>query len=85
MTAIEELKFICREDDVPFFSEAELQHYLVQNNGSVRDAAYRALLVKAEDSTLSVSGYNGSDTSKYFRRLANQYRPSNSGILSGMY
>jgi len=41
------------------------------------------LLVKAEDTTLSISGISAADTSAYFRRLASKYRPSNSGTLKG--
>ena len=39
-------------------------------------------LIKAEDTTLSVSGLNCADTSKYFRRLAQRYRQNNSGQLT---
>lgn len=85
MTALEELKMICREDDIPFFTDAQLSYYLEKAEGDIESAAYVCLCIKAEDTTLSVSGLNTADTSKYFRRLASRYRPSNSGILKGEY
>lgn len=85
MSDLSNLKLILREGDIPFFTDEQLNFYLEQNGGDVRGAAYQCLLVKAEDTTLSVSGLSTSDTSKYFRRLASQYRPFNSGTLKGGY
>lgn len=79
---IDELKILIREDACPFFSPAELEYYLA-NSKNVREAAYKCLLIKAENTTLSVSGLNAGDTSQYFRRLASQYRPNNSKVLGG--
>lgn len=83
MSNLDRLKTILREGDIPFFTEEQLEFYLSQNGGDLRTTAYQCLLVKAEDTTLSVSGLSTADTSKYFRRLASQYRPFNSGILKG--
>lgn len=85
MSDLSNLKLILREGDIPFFTDEQLNFYLEQNGGDVREAAYQCLLVKAEDTTLSVSGLSTADTSKYFRRLASQYRPFNSGTLKGGY
>ena len=85
MSDLSNLKLILREDDIPFFTEDQLNFYLEQNGGDERATAYQCLLVKAEDTTLSVSGLSTADTSKYFRRLASQYRPFNSGTLKGGY
>lgn len=82
LNPIQELKIIVREDACPYFSDEELSYYL-KTSKTLKEAAYRCLLVKAEDTTLSVSGLNSGDTSKYFRRLASQYRPNNSGVLGG--
>lgn len=82
MNAIDELKLIIREKDCPFFSDEELAFYLSKYS-SVAETAYHCLLIKAEDTTLSVSGLSVGDSSKYFRRLAQQYRPNNSGVLKG--
>ena len=83
MNSLEDIKIILRESDVPFFSDEQLEFYLRENNGDYRATAYQCLLIKAEDTTLSVFGLNAADSSKYFRRLASRYRPHNSGILKG--
>ena len=83
MNSLEDLKVILREADVPFFEDTELQFYLDENNGDYNATAYQCLLIKAEDTTLSISGMSAADSSKYFRRLASRYRPHNSGILRG--
>lgn len=83
MNSLEDLKIVLREADIPFFSDAQLEFYLRENNGDYQATAYQCLLIKAEDTTLSVSGLNAADSSKYFRRLASKYRPHNSGILRG--
>lgn len=82
MTAIDELKIILRENECPFFTDEELAYYL-KKYSTVNDTAYHCLLIKAEDTTLSVSGLSLGDTSKYFLRLAQNYRKSNSGTLQG--
>lgn len=79
---IDELKILIREDACPFFGDKELAYYLSISN-NVKEAAYKCLLIKAENTTLSVSGLNAGDTSQYFRRLASQYRPNNSKVLGG--
>lgn len=83
MSNLSNLKLILRESEIPFFTDDQLNFYLGQNQNDVRRAAYQCLLIKAEDTTLVVSGLTTTDTSKYFRRLASQYRPFNSGTLKG--
>lgn len=83
LTKIEELKIILREKDCPFFEDNELEYYLDKNNGDFDDTAYQCLILKSENTTLNLSGFETGDTSKYFRRLAQKYRKSNSGILGG--
>ena len=83
MNSLEDLKIVLRESDIPFFDDEQLEFYLRENNGNYRATAYQCLLIKAEDTTLSVSGLSAADSSKYFRRLASKYRPHNSGILKG--
>lgn len=84
MSNTEELKIVLREDAVPFFTDTELDFYLEENNWDYEKTAYQCLLIKAEDTTLSISGLSTGDTSKYFRRLASRYRPNHSGILRGV-
>lgn len=85
MSNLEELKIVLREDEVPFFTDKELEFYLSENNDDYRATAYQCLLIKAENTTLNISGLSAADSSKYFRRLAAMYRPRNSGILKGGY
>lgn len=83
MQSIEDLKIVLRENDIPFFTDQELNFYLKENDGDYRRTAYQCLCVKAENTALSISGLTTADTSAYFRRLASRYRPNNSGILKG--
>ena len=83
MTPIEELKIICLEDSVEFFTDEQLQYYLDKNGGDVNKAAYQCLIIKSDNTTLQVSGMTTNDTSSYFKRLASRYKPRNSGILGG--
>ena len=70
-----------RENMSPYFDDDDISYYYDKNNGDVNATIYELLLVKAEDSTISVSGMNSTDTSSYFRRLASRYRTYNSGVL----
>ena len=81
MTDIEKIKLEIREAKCPYFDDTEIQYYLDKNKGDVEAAIYELLIVKAEDSTISVSGLTTADTSSYFRRLASKHRQFNSGIL----
>lgn len=83
MNSLEELKTVLREDDIPFFTDEQLDLYLRENGGDYNRTAYQCLLIKAEDTSLSISGLSLSDSSAYFRRLASRYRPRNSGVLRG--
>lgn len=83
METIDELKVILREKDCPFFSDEELEYYLNKNGNDLEKTAYHCLIVKSEDTTLSISGMQAADTSKYFRRIAQRYRQTNTGTLSG--
>lgn len=82
-TDIERIKRETRENQSPYFDDGDIEYYLAKNGGDVDATIYELLLVKAEDSTISVSGLSTADTSAYFRRLASRYRRYNSGVLSG--
>lgn len=84
MTDIERIKKEIREEQSPYFEEEDFQYYLSKNNGDVNATIYEMLIIKSEDSTISVSGLNTSDTSGYFKRLASRYKNFNSGILRGV-
>lgn len=77
------VKEILREEDIPYFTEEQIKFYVEENDGVINNAIYQMLLVKSESSVISVSGLSTQDTSGYFKRLASNYKPSNSGILRG--
>ena len=83
MTDIEVLKKEIREEQVPFFEDGDFQYYLDKNEGNVNATIYEMLIIKSEDSTISVSGLTTQDSSGYFKRLASKYKQFNSGILEG--
>ena len=83
MTDIERIKRETRENQSPYFDDGDIEYYLAKNGGDVDATIYELLLVKAEDSTISVSGLSTADTSAYFRRLASRYRRYYPGVLSG--
>lgn len=81
MTSLDELKIVLREKDCPFFTDEELQFYLKKNNGDLKKTTYECLILKSENTTINLSGFETGDTSKYFRRLAQKYRTYNTGYL----
>ena len=83
MTDIERIKKEVREQQAPYFEESDFQYYLEKNGGNVDATIYEMLILKSEDSTISVSGLTTQDTSSYFKRLASRYKQFNSGTLKG--
>jgi hypothetical protein len=81
MTVLEKIRIELREEQVPFFSEEEISYYLEKNGNDVNATLYEMLLIKADDSSISVSGWSTGDTSRYFRRLASRFRPYSSRQL----
>lgn len=81
--AIKKVKIETREHQCPYFEDEDIEHYLQKNSYDVDATIYELLLIKAEDSTITVSGMTTDDTSGYFRRLASRYKRFNSGILIG--
>lgn len=83
MTDIERIKKEIREEQAPYFEEDDFEYYLDKNDGNVNNTIYEMLIIKSEDSTISVSGLNTQDTSGYFKRLASRFKPFNTGTLIG--
>ena len=83
MNTIDRIKKIIREEDCPYFEDEDIQFFLDENNNDVNKTIYQCLIMKAENTALSISGLTTGDTSSYFRRLAQKYRINNSGVLSG--
>lgn len=82
INSIDELKLILREDDIPFFTDEQINKYTALYE-TLDLALYAMLMVKAENTQMQIAGMSTQDTSSYFRKLARQYRPNNSGILKG--
>lgn len=72
-----------REEMIPYFSEEDIIHYLKKNKGDIESTIYEMLILKSEDSSITVSGLTTQDTSSYFKRLASRHKKFNSGIISG--
>ena len=83
LPAIERIKREIREEQSPYFNEDDFRYYLDKNSGDVDATIYEMLIIKSEDSTITVSGLSTKDTSSYFKRLASRYKPFNSGIMRG--
>jgi len=75
------IKLLLQEDEVPYFTDEQIKLYYDENSGIANDTIYQLLLVKSQNSEISVSGLSTQDTSSYFKRLASKYRPNNSGVL----
>lgn len=73
---LEKLKTILREEEVPFFRDEELDFFLEMFDNSLELTAYHCLTIKAEECSLSISGLSLADSSAYWLRLAQLYRPS---------
>jgi hypothetical protein len=78
---LSKLKLELKENDMPYFTDEELQYYLDKNDGNLNNTIYECLLVKSESTSLNMSGLSTVDTSSYFKRLASKYKPSNAGTL----
>lgn len=83
MTEIERIRKEVREEQAPYFEDDDFQYYLEKNNGNVNATIYEMLIIKSEDSSISVSGLTTHDTSSYFKRLASRYKQFNSGVIKG--
>ena len=79
--ALDRIKKILREDEFPLFSDDDIKFYFDENNKDEKETIYQCLIIKSEDSSISISGLSTSDTSSYFKRLAQRYKRNNSGIL----
>ena len=84
MIDIDRVKKEVREEQAPFFEEDDFEYYLTKNEGDVEATIYEMLILKSEDSTISVSGLSTTDTSNYFKRLASRFKGFNSGTLKGV-
>lgn len=78
---LENIKREVRENQSPYFDDDDIEYFFKKNLSDVNATIHELLIIKSEDSTISVSGLSTQDTSAYFRRLAAHYRTYNSGVL----
>ena len=78
---LSELKIVLREKDCPFFTDEEIAFHYKDCGNDFNKTAYRCLILKSENTTINLSGFETGDTSKYWRRLAQRYRPNYSRVL----
>lgn len=79
---LQAIRIEIRENQSPYFEDEDIQYYFKKNDGDFEATVYELLIVKSEDSSLSVSGLSTGDTSRYFKMLASKHRKYNSGVLS---
>lgn len=80
---LNEIKIKSREKQLPYFDDVEIEFWYKDCNENINDTVYKLLILKSQDTTLSISGLSTNDTSNYFKRLASKYRRFNTGILKG--
>lgn len=79
---LQSIRIEIRENQSPYFEDEDIEYYFKKNDGDFEATVYELLIVKSEDSSLSVSGLSTGDTSRYFKMLASKHRKYNSGVLS---
>lgn len=79
-TDAEKLKEMLREDDYPMLSDTMIDN-LLEKHKDLETAAYYGAILKAEETSLKLTGMSTPETRKYFLTLAQMYKPSNSGVL----
>lgn len=79
---LQAIRIEIRENQSPYFEDEDIQYYFQKNDGDFEATVYELLIVKSEDSSLSVSGLSTGDTSRYFKMIASKHRKYNSGVLS---
>lgn len=79
---LQAIRIEIRENQSPYFEDEDIQYYFQKNDGDLEATIYELLIVKSEDSSLSVSGLSTGDTSRYFKMLASKHRKYNSGVLT---
>lgn len=82
LNVLASIKREVRENMCEYFTNQDIAYYYAKNNRDMRATIYELLLIKAEDTTITISGMQTTDTSAYFRRLASRYRTYNTGVLN---
>ena len=72
-----------REEQAPYFTFDEISYYYKKNNGDINATIYELLIIKSEDSSITVSGLSTQDTSAYFFFFFSRFKKFNTGVLTG--
>jgi len=75
------LKREIKETEYRYFTDEDINYYYTKNSDNFNATVYECLLLKAEETTINLTGIRAQDNSAYFRRIASRYRPCNSGVL----
>ena len=78
---LEKIKIVLRENEIPFFSDDEINLQLELHDNDFYMTVYTLAIAKAENCQMSLSGLSLADTSEYWLRIAQTYRPNNTVIL----
>lgn len=79
--AIDKVRIEIREEALPYFTPEEIEYYFEKNSYDINQTAYELLIIKSEDTTISLGSLSANDTSSYFKRLASRLRKRNTGNL----
>ncbi len=77
----EKIKIVLRENEIPFFTDDEINLQLELHDNDFNMTVYALAVIKAENCQMSLSGLSLADTSEYWLRIAQLYRPSCTRVL----
>lgn len=78
---IRRIKKIILEDRYPMFWDQDIEFYLEEYGGDVERTIYELCCIKATSGDINIDGLTLPNLERDFMRIANEYRPNNSGIL----
>lgn len=80
-TDINEVKARLRESEIPYFEDSEIEKQISLAGGDLDTATYNLAILKSQNCSLSISGLSLPDSSQYWLRVAQMYRPSQTTIV----
>lgn len=80
-TILTSLKMELQENKFPVFTDSELDYYYTKNGEDFKKTMYECLILKSNDSSITLTGLSVADTSNYFKRLAMKYRKNDTQVL----
>lgn len=75
MDILQAIRIELRELDDPFFTDEEIQYYIMKNKGDYRNIMHELCMLKAENDSLKLpGGLTIADNSEYWKNLAKKFR-----------